>query len=220
MPLKKHVDTQNKIIAIAKKLFREYGYEQTSVRMIVRELGLKSSASFYQFFESKEALVSYLINTHTQRRTQQLEPWLKDSDALVRCIVNFCADDWARRTDSAYRHWYAEISILWKLPQMFQVHQDGRMLLDGICEDPRIHISRDELRYDFFCNVIGDSYGILAYDRGEVSLSLDDILKRKPIKLLKLFRVEPSDMEEILKEVNRVIDSIPESVKQNLDKAI
>ena len=220
MALQKHIDTQNKIIEIAKKLFREYGYEKTSIRMIVREMGLKSAASFYQFFESKEALVSNLINAHTRRKARQLEPWLKDTDELVRCIVNFCAEDWNRLYDAPYRRWYAEISITWTLPQMFQIHQDGRMFLDGICEDPRVPASRDELRYDFYCSIKGDSYGILAYDRGEVSLSLKEILDRKPEKLLRLCRVGAEDSQKILEEVKEIIDAIPDSVKQNLDKAI
>ena len=44
-----------KIIATAEKLFREIGYQKTTVADIARALGM-SPANVYRFFDSKKAL--------------------------------------------------------------------------------------------------------------------------------------------------------------------
>ena len=54
------VNTKNKIINIAEKLFANQGFDQTSVREISEEVGV-SKANLYHHFSSKKALLKTII---------------------------------------------------------------------------------------------------------------------------------------------------------------
>ncbi len=58
---KKSNDTKNKIYICARNLFRQYGYENVSVRMITEAAGV-SIGSFYHFYSSKSDLLSAMSN--------------------------------------------------------------------------------------------------------------------------------------------------------------
>ena len=49
------VDTATRVLDVADRLFRHYGWEKTTVADIARELGM-SPANVYRFFPSKAAI--------------------------------------------------------------------------------------------------------------------------------------------------------------------
>lgn len=55
----KKVSRRRQILATAKRLFLERGFEQTSVSAIVREVGV-AQGTFYLYFKGKQALLPYL----------------------------------------------------------------------------------------------------------------------------------------------------------------
>ena len=57
---KKSRNTKTKIVSAAWELFYKNGYDDTTVDDIV-ELSGTSKGSFYHYFESKDALLDYLI---------------------------------------------------------------------------------------------------------------------------------------------------------------
>lgn len=58
---KKAIDTKNKLIKAAKKLFFENDITKTSVREIVEEAGV-AKGTFYLYFEAKEDIVWAVLN--------------------------------------------------------------------------------------------------------------------------------------------------------------
>lgn len=55
--------TKDKIINVAVSLFAKHGYRQTSMKMIAKEVGIKSS-SIYNHFESKECILDEILNLY------------------------------------------------------------------------------------------------------------------------------------------------------------
>lgn len=58
-PAKKSEQTRDLLVETALRLFRERGYEQTTMRLIAREAGV-SAANAYYYFEGKDELVQQL----------------------------------------------------------------------------------------------------------------------------------------------------------------
>lgn len=72
---KKAIETKNKLIKAAKKLFYESDINKTSVREIVEEAGV-AKGTFYLYFETKEDIVWAVLNETVVKATalfQQLE---------------------------------------------------------------------------------------------------------------------------------------------------
>ena len=67
-------DKKNKIINAAKKEFARVPIEEASIKNIVEEAEL-ARGSFYQYFESKEDLLKYILNS----KAKNLEAFLKQS---------------------------------------------------------------------------------------------------------------------------------------------
>ena len=66
--VKKPEERRSELIACAQKLFFSEGYESTSVRDIVDEVGV-AKGTFYYYFESKRAILEALVtDLATQRR--------------------------------------------------------------------------------------------------------------------------------------------------------
>ena len=58
------VNTKEKLMQAAVKLFVEHGYQKTSIASIEKEAGLVPRAgAFYRHFESKQALVEEAFTT-------------------------------------------------------------------------------------------------------------------------------------------------------------
>lgn len=67
--------TQNKIIEVASRLFFENGFDGTSIRGIMREVGGEIGL-FYYYFKTKDALFTEVLEHF-------FEPYKKDFEALV-----------------------------------------------------------------------------------------------------------------------------------------
>lgn len=67
-------DKKNKIINAAKKEFARVPIEEASIKNIVEEAEI-ARGSFYQYFESKEDLLKYMLNS----KAKNLEAFLKQS---------------------------------------------------------------------------------------------------------------------------------------------
>ena len=67
-------DKKNKIINAAKKEFARVPIEEASIKNIVKEAEI-ARGSFYQYFESKEDLLKYILNS----KAKNLEAFLKQS---------------------------------------------------------------------------------------------------------------------------------------------
>ena len=65
---------KNKIINAAKKEFARVPIEEASIKNIVEEAEI-ARGSFYQYFESKEDLLKYILNS----KAKNLEAFLKQS---------------------------------------------------------------------------------------------------------------------------------------------
>ena len=65
-------DKKNKIINAAKKEFARVPIEEASIKNIVEEAEI-ARGSFYQYFESKEDLLKYILNS----KAKNLEAFLK-----------------------------------------------------------------------------------------------------------------------------------------------
>jgi AcrR family transcriptional regulator len=63
---KKGEETRKKIIDTAIKIFREFGYSESSIKKIAESLGLKNS-SVYRYFKNKKDLFNFIIKDFESR---------------------------------------------------------------------------------------------------------------------------------------------------------
>lgn len=59
-------EKKDKILHAGKKEFARVPFEETSIKNIVEEAGI-ARGSFYQYFESKEDLLTYIMQSHTKK---------------------------------------------------------------------------------------------------------------------------------------------------------
>jgi AcrR family transcriptional regulator len=83
----KRGETKEKILIAATKVFFEYGYEATSVKMIIEEAGIVTG-SFYHFFPSKEALFEAVVAHFLQGYSERISTILSDSSMSFDQVVN------------------------------------------------------------------------------------------------------------------------------------
>ncbi len=79
---------QQKIIEAAVNEFGTYGYENSSTNRIVKECGI-SKGSLFKYFENKEDLYFYLIDTIAYKMAESMAPELKNlpKDIYKRVIA-------------------------------------------------------------------------------------------------------------------------------------
>ncbi|MCB4822273.1 TetR/AcrR family transcriptional regulator [Roseicella aerolata] len=93
---------QEAILAAARQVFAELGYEAASVRDIIRRTDL-ASGTFYNYFRSKEAIARALAADAAERlrpilraerdRAADLEGWL---DGVIRAYFRFLVEEYGR----------------------------------------------------------------------------------------------------------------------------
>lgn len=71
-------EKKSKIIRAAKKEFARVPMEQASIKNIVQEAEI-ARGSFYQYFKSKEDLLSYILKRHMEKMNQYLQKNLKEA---------------------------------------------------------------------------------------------------------------------------------------------
>lgn len=80
--LKLSIEKKNKVINAAKKEFARVPFEETSIKNIVEDAGI-ARGSFYQYFESKEDLLIFLIKNHVEKLNSNIEEVLKSKNGDI-----------------------------------------------------------------------------------------------------------------------------------------
>jgi len=82
------VNTRDKILEVAARLFHEHGFGATGVSTILREAGV-NSGSLYHFFPSKEALLTAVLDRYVELLEPEVmaEPKRRESDPLARVFA-------------------------------------------------------------------------------------------------------------------------------------
>ena len=75
-------DKKEKIINAAKKEFARISFEKTSIQNIVEDAKI-ARGSFYQYFESKEDLLTYILQTHIDCINSNVEQTLIKSNGDI-----------------------------------------------------------------------------------------------------------------------------------------
>lgn len=85
--MKLPADKKEKIIKAAKKEFSRVPFEETSIKNIVQEAEI-ARGSFYQYFESKEDLLRYMMGDDKEKLSNYIEEKLKETkgDIFQVCI--------------------------------------------------------------------------------------------------------------------------------------
>ncbi|MCR4787191.1 MAG: TetR/AcrR family transcriptional regulator [Lachnospiraceae bacterium] len=79
---------RDEIIGTAMKLFFEQGYETTSVRMIMNEVG-GEIGMFYHYFKSKDMLFDLVVERFFQNYRERFEAMLSDCDTREDFVNTF-----------------------------------------------------------------------------------------------------------------------------------
>lgn len=75
---KRSAETKEKILKSAEVLFKDQGFENTSVESIVKRAGL-SKGSFYVHFNSKDEIIAYFINAVISKIDMDLDSIVNSS---------------------------------------------------------------------------------------------------------------------------------------------
>lgn len=78
------IDTKEKILNIAFKIFVNKGYQGTSLNGIAKQAGL-TKGGIYHYFESKEALYYQVLDKFFDSKC--IPDWLKDIDCNIKDII-------------------------------------------------------------------------------------------------------------------------------------
>lgn len=71
-------EKRTKVILAAKKEFARASLKDASIKNIVEDAGI-ARGSFYQYFDSKEDLLQYLLKEHVEEMNKKLEDTLKET---------------------------------------------------------------------------------------------------------------------------------------------
>ena len=75
-------EKKEKIIEAATEEFVEMGYERASINSMIKKAGI-SRGSFYTYFEDKDDILSYIINSFTAKSTVFIIKTLKESNGDI-----------------------------------------------------------------------------------------------------------------------------------------
>ncbi len=113
----KRGETRENIIDAATKVFFKYGFERTSVKMILEEAGVVTG-SFYHFFPSKEALFEAVIEKYLQAYSQRIGDILSDEtlsmDRIIDKILeelNHTSKEYYLKLQGDKLHWTVQASL-------------------------------------------------------------------------------------------------------------
>ena len=81
--MKRTEEVRNKVIAVARRLMVQQGYQKTTIRQIVRETGV-ASGSIYYLFGGKEGILNEIINDLMERLMFIIESEFRNEDSLFR----------------------------------------------------------------------------------------------------------------------------------------
>ena len=113
----KRGETREIIINAATKVFFKYGFERTSVKMILEEAGVVTG-SFYHFFPSKEDLFEAVIEKYLRGYSQRIGDILSDESLSMEQIVDKVLEELDRTSKEYYLklqgdklHWTVQASL-------------------------------------------------------------------------------------------------------------
>ena len=113
----KRGETREKIIDSATKVFFKYGFERTSVKMILEEAGV-GTGSFYHFFPSKEELFEAVIEKYLRGYSQRIEDILSDEALSMNRIIDKVLEELGNTSKEYYMklqgdklHWTVQVSL-------------------------------------------------------------------------------------------------------------
>ena len=89
--LKLSKEKQQKIIKSAKKEFARAPIENVSIKNIVEEADI-ARGSFYQYFESKEDLLIYILKENSEKLNQKLKDKVKETNGDIFKLYIFLYD--------------------------------------------------------------------------------------------------------------------------------
>jgi AcrR family transcriptional regulator len=90
--------TRGRTIAVARRLFEERGYHETSLEAIANELGIRAPSLLYHF-ESKEDLLDVVLGQfYAEGRERMLEALASPGSAgdRLQCVVEVVRELWQR----------------------------------------------------------------------------------------------------------------------------
>lgn len=85
---KKGEETRKKIIDTAIKIFREFGYGESSIKKIAESLGLKNS-SVYRYFKNKKDLFNFIIKDFESRLIERIKEKIRERKKTIDKIERF-----------------------------------------------------------------------------------------------------------------------------------
>ncbi len=88
LPNKNKQDKYQKMLAIAYRLFLKYGYEKTSLQMIIKKTG-GSLATIYKLFGNKRNLFQKAIEQENSKFFNSLEEYFRQVQQSELCLQDF-----------------------------------------------------------------------------------------------------------------------------------
>ncbi len=216
MATERQARIQAEIIQCSKKLFEQYGYTNTSIRMIAKEMGFKNQASFYIYFESKDKMTAVIL----QRGARKVQEYLKslslgNVSAIHKLLLeNLLITEILR--DDFNRRFYTEAESSLKYADWIeQIPGYTKCLYDNISKEI-VEITFDELQLNLFAYVKGVCSVFQAFDDNETSVPFDDIIKRLPFVFLDLMGVDYPLQKSIIEETREIFGHISSDALKSL----
>lgn len=214
MATKRQEEMQAEIINCSKSLFEIYGYANTSIRMISKEMGFKNQASFYLYFESKDKMASLILQRNARKVQQYIKNLnLTDADPVQLLLLeNLIITEMLR--DEFNRKFYTEAQAAQSFSNMVnQVPGYTQNLYENIIAIS--DLTFDELQLNLYAYIKGVCSAFQAIDNNEARVSFDNLIKRLPYVFLELMGIDYHQQEKIIAETRKIFSTIP---KEDLKK--
>jgi len=85
---KKGEETRKKIVESAIKIFKDFGYDESSIKKIAENIGLKNS-TIYRYFKNKKDLFNSLIKDFEDRLIERIKEKIKNEKGILKKVERF-----------------------------------------------------------------------------------------------------------------------------------
>ncbi len=210
-------ETRQRIVDVALELFREHGYDGTTMRMIAKEAGVSLGNAYY-YFSSKDDLIlgfyDQLQNAHTVRAETVLQQHAELEDRL-RLVIRAWVDEAAPYKDFAgrfFRNASDPKSPLSPFSKESSPIRDNAIalygrVLEGTKVSPVVADDLPELLWLYAMGIVlfwvhDDSPGT-AKTYGLVDTSVPLVVKLVNLTRFRLLRSAVEDVKALLLEIKR-----------------
>lgn len=210
MARRKQETMQAEIIQCSKRLFEQFGYANTSIRMITKEMGFKNQASFYVYFESKDKMTALILRKGSQHVHQYIDEMnLQNVGPIQRLLLeNLIVTEILR--DSFNRRFYTEAQSAQNFSNWIdQIPGYTKNIYDSISKEIA-EITFDELQLNLYAYVKAVCGAFQAIDNLESQVTFEDAVKRLPSVFLEFMGVRYERHESIIRETRDIFSRIPE----------